>query len=82
MISFLAGSLYSIHDLMIPFFSGVAPPQNNNKEKQRSIRHKLVSLTLKRKNKMGDEIKKKLQEEEYTADSYNSWLESRHSDPK
>ena len=26
---------------------------------------------------MGDEIKKKLQEEEYTADSYNSWLESR-----
>ena len=31
---------------------------------------------------MGDEIKKKLQEEEYTADSYNSWLESRHSDPE
>ena len=61
-------------------------PTNNNKmesqtasikEKQRSIRHKLVSLTLKRKNKMGDEIKRKLQEEEYTADSYNSWLESR-----
>ena len=52
-------------------------PPVNNKEKQRSIRHKLVSLTLKRKNKMGDEIKKKLQEEEYTADSYNSWLESR-----
>ena len=103
------------------------------KEKQRSIRHKLVSLTLKvcmfqlyqeysraytiskgnvhrigeenavtpknreyaiyyspilacqsytysflqRKSKMGDEIKRKLQEEEYTADSYNSWLESR-----
>ena len=47
------------------------------KEKQRSIRNKLVSLTLKRKNKMGDEIKRKLQEEEYTADSYNSWLESR-----
>ena len=52
-------------------------PPVSNKEKQRSIRHKLVSLTLKRKNKMGDEIKKKLQEEEYTADSYNSWLESR-----
>ena len=41
------------------------------------IRHKLVSLTLKRKNKIGDDIKRKLQEEEYTADSYNSWLESR-----
>jgi myosin-7 len=47
------------------------------KEKQRSIRHKLVSLTLKRKNKMGDEIKRKLQEEDYTADSYTSWLENR-----
>merc|ERR1712062_788934 len=52
-------------------------PTISKTEKQRSIRHKLVSLTLKRKNKMGDEIKKKLQEEEYTADSYNSWLESR-----
>ena len=30
-----------------------------------------------RKNKIGDDIKRKLQEEEYTADSYNSWLESR-----
>ncbi len=52
---------------------------SNNKDanKPKSIRNKLVSLTLKRKNKMGDEIKKKLQEEEYTADSYNSWLDSR-----
>ena len=40
-------------------------------------RHKLVSLTLKRKSKMGDEIKRKLEDEEYTADSYNSWLDSR-----
>ena len=32
---------------------------------------------MKRKNKIGDDIKRKLQEEEYTADSYNSWLESR-----
>lgn len=47
------------------------------KEKQKSIKHKLVSLTLKRKNKMGDEIKRKLQEEDYTADSYTSWLENR-----
>ena len=58
--------------------NGTANVLNKEKqEKQRSIRHKLVSLTLKRKNKMGDEIKKKLQEEEYTADSYQSWLESR-----
>lgn len=53
------------------------PAQKEKENKQRSIRHKLVSLTLKRKSKMGDEIKKKLQEEEYTADSYNSWLDSR-----
>jgi len=29
--------------------------------KQRSIRHKLVSLTLKRKNKLGDDVRRKLQ---------------------
>ena len=34
-------------------------------------------LPFQRKNKIGDDIKRKLQEEEYTADSYNSWLESR-----
>jgi len=58
--------------------NGIVPKdQKDIKEKQRSIRHKLVSLTLKRKNKIGEDIKRKLQEEEYTADSYNSWLESR-----
>ena len=45
--------------------------------KQRSIRHKLVSLTLKRKNKLGDDVRRKLQEDEYTTESYTSWLESR-----
>lgn len=47
------------------------------KQKPRSIRHKLVSLTLKKKNKMGEDIRRKLQEEEYTADSYQTWLDSR-----
>ena len=50
---------------------------DKSKENQQSVQQKLVSLTLKRKNKMGDEIKKKLQADEYSADSYNSWLESR-----
>ncbi|KAK9510245.1 hypothetical protein O3M35_005070 [Rhynocoris fuscipes] len=45
--------------------------------KPRSIRHKLVSLTLKRKNKLGEDVRRRLQEEEYTADSYQSWLEAR-----
>lgn len=45
--------------------------------KQRSIRHKLVSLTLKRKNKLGDDVRRKLQEEDYTSESYTSWLDSR-----
>ncbi|XP_055389301.1 myosin-VIIa isoform X2 [Condylostylus longicornis] len=47
------------------------------KQKPRSIRHKLVSLTLKRKNKLGEDVRRRLQDEEYTADSYQSWLESR-----
>ncbi|CAL4075619.1 unnamed protein product, partial [Meganyctiphanes norvegica] len=46
-------------------------------QKNRSIRHKLVSLTLKRKNKLGDDVRRRLQEEEYTAESYSSWLDSR-----
>ncbi|XP_004531186.1 myosin-VIIa [Ceratitis capitata] len=47
------------------------------KQKPRSIRHKLVSLTLKRKNKLGEDVRRRLQDEEYTADSYQSWLQSR-----
>lgn len=52
-------------------------PEAFLKQKPRSIRHKLVSLTLKRKNKLGEDVRRKLQDEEYTADSYQSWLESR-----
>lgn len=52
-------------------------PESFLKQKPRSIRHKLVSLTLKRKNKLGEDVRRKLQDEEYTADSYQSWLESR-----
>lgn len=52
-------------------------PDTFLKQKPRSIRHKLVSLTLKRKNKLGEDVRRKLQDEEYTADSYQSWLESR-----
>ncbi|CAG0921158.1 unnamed protein product, partial [Notodromas monacha] len=45
----------------------------------RSIRHKLVSLTLKRKNKLGEDVRRRLQEDEAeaAAESYHSWLESR-----
>uniref|UniRef100_A0A348G641 Myosin VIIa n=1 Tax=Odontomachus monticola TaxID=613454 RepID=A0A348G641_ODOMO len=52
-------------------------PETFLKQKPRSIRHKLVSLTLKRKNKLGEDVRRRLQEDEYTADSYQSWLESR-----
>ncbi|XP_025423570.1 myosin-VIIa [Sipha flava] len=47
------------------------------KTKPRSIRHKLVSLTLKRKNKLGEDVRKRLQDDEYAADSYQSWLDAR-----
>ncbi|XP_050361931.1 myosin-VIIa [Nymphalis io] len=56
---------------------GVDPDAYMKQQKPRSIRHKLVSLTLKRKNKLGEDVRRKLQDEEYTADSYQSWLESR-----
>ncbi|XP_037976717.2 myosin-VIIa isoform X1 [Plutella xylostella] len=56
---------------------GVDPDAFLKQQKPRSIRHKLVSLTLKRKNKLGEDVRRKLQDEEYTADSYQSWLESR-----
>ncbi|EEB17358.1 myosin VII, putative [Pediculus humanus corporis] len=52
-------------------------PDSFMKQKPRSIRHKLVSLTLKRKNKLGEDVRRRLQEDEYTADSYQHWLESR-----
>ncbi|XP_014247796.1 myosin-VIIa isoform X2 [Cimex lectularius] len=52
-------------------------PDTILKQKPRSIRHKLVSLTLKRKNKLGEDVRRRLQDEEYTADSYQSWLEAR-----
>ncbi|XP_076340822.1 unconventional myosin-VIIa ck isoform X2 [Tachypleus tridentatus] len=47
------------------------------KQKSRSIRNKLVSLTLKKKNKLTEDVRRRLQEEDLTADSYSSWLESR-----
>ncbi|KAG1715049.1 Myosin-VIIa [Nymphon striatum] len=50
---------------------------NYIKQKPRSIRNKLVSLTLKRKNKLAEDVRRKLQEDEYTTESYHSWLESR-----
>ena len=52
------------------------PPTGNNKLKK-SIRHKLVSMTLKKKNKLSEDVRKRLQEEDIAADTYSSWLESR-----
>jgi len=43
----------------------------------RSIRNKLVSLTLKKKNKISEDVRKRLQEDELAADTYSSWLEGR-----
>lgn len=47
------------------------------KEKSRSIRNKLVSLTLKRKNKLTENMRRTLQEDDHATETYNSWLESR-----
>lgn len=50
---------------------------NNKSTKVRSIRNKLVSLTLKKKNKISEDVRKRLQEDELAADTYSSWLEGR-----
>lgn len=49
----------------------------NKSTKVKSIRNKLVSLTLKKKNKISEDVRKRLQEDELTADTYSSWLEGR-----
>ncbi|XP_065580984.1 myosin-VIIa-like isoform X3 [Artemia franciscana] len=51
--------------------------QQNISNGPKSVRNKLVSLTLKKKNKLGEDVRKKLEEDEYTTESYASWLESR-----
>lgn len=56
---------------------GMDPQESFLKTKPRSIRHKLVSLTLKRKNKLGEDVRKRLQDDEFAADSYQSWLDAR-----
>ena len=38
---------------------------------------KLVSLTLKRQDKMGEDIKKRLLNDDESIDSYTSWLDAR-----
>ncbi|GFS92667.1 myosin-VIIa [Trichonephila clavipes] len=57
--------------------AAIIPNENYNKQKSRSIRNKLVSLTLKKKNKITEDVRRQLQEEELAADTYSSWLESR-----
>jgi hypothetical protein len=51
----------------------------NDAEKAARIkeRKKLVSLTLKRKDKLGEEVRRGLMNDEYAADSYQNWLQSR-----
>lgn len=36
-----------------------------------------MSLTLKRKNKLGEDVRRRLEGDDGAADSYQSWLESR-----
>jgi myosin-7 len=56
---------------------GEQQEQQQRSTKVRSIRNKLVSLTLKKKNKISEDVRKRLQEDELAADTYSSWLEGR-----
>ena len=51
--------------------------QNGSNGVQDPVDKKLVSLTLKRQDKMGQDIKQRLMDEEGAEDSYSNWLDAR-----
>ena len=57
-------------------FQDAMQGENGNMENEVPNK-KLVSLTLKRQDKMGDDIKQRLMEEDENVDSYGSWLDAR-----
>ncbi|XP_028966812.1 myosin-VIIa [Galendromus occidentalis] len=57
--------------------NGAEVGQRETIKAKKSIRNRLVSLTLKRKNKITEDMRRHLQEEELAADSYSQWLEAR-----
>lgn len=57
-------------------YNGMNGSTNSIKPKK-SIRTKLVSLTLKKKNKLSEDVRKRIQDEDIAADTYSNWLESR-----
>lgn len=73
-----------IHSENDPSFGGIIGTNGTNNSSnvsqskgKKSIRHKLVSMTLKKKNKLSEDVRKRLQEEDIAADTYSNWLESR-----
>ena len=51
--------------------------EQNNRGAKKTIKNKLVSMTLKKKNKLSEDVRRRLQEDEIAADTYSDWLESR-----
>ena len=51
--------------------------QNGSNGVQEPVDKKLVSLTLKRQDKMGQDIKQRLMDDEGAEDSYSNWLDAR-----
>ena len=58
-------------------YNGMNGSTTNSIKPKKSIRTKLVSLTLKKKNKLSEDVRKRLQDEDIAADTYSNWLESR-----
>lgn len=46
---------------------------------KKSERQKMINMTLKRKNKLLEDVRKGLVEDTYAADSYNDWLHNRRT---
>lgn len=57
--------------------NGFGQLNGTSSKPKRSIRTKLVSLTLKKKNKLSEDVRKRLQEDDIAADTYSNWLDAR-----
>lgn len=64
------------HHIGMNGYNGMNGSTNSIKPKK-SIRTKLVSLTLKKKNKLSEDVRKRFQDDDVAADTYSNWLESR-----
>ncbi|RZB66655.1 myosin-VIIa [Asbolus verrucosus] len=60
-------------------YQDIMKDEKKNSSMSRAERKKLVNLTLKRKNKLLEDVRQGLVEDNYAAESYNDWLYNRRT---